>query len=87
MLSSVNETAVLNLGEHYADKFIQPYCGIVGANADTRIATEVFYERVTSDKEFHEIPGASHVDLYDKPEYVDQVVDKLVGFYNKHSEG
>lgn len=85
LLASVNETAVLNLGEHYADKFIQPYCGIVGEKADTRIATEAFYEKYKSTKEFHEIPGASHVALYDKPEYVDQVVTKLVNFYTKHT--
>lgn len=85
LLSSVNETAVLNLGEHYADKLIQPYCGIVGEIADTRMATEVFYEKVTSDKELHKIPRAGHTDLYDRPEFVDQVVEKVVAFYNKHS--
>lgn len=86
LLASVNETALLNLGEHYADKFVQPYCGIVGEIAATRIATEAFYEKVTSDKEFHEIPGATHVGLYDRPEHVAQVVEKLVAFYEKHSE-
>ncbi|MEM9455146.1 MAG: alpha/beta hydrolase [Myxococcota bacterium] len=86
LLSSVNESAVLNLGEQYADKFVQPYCAIVGENADTRVCTEVFYEKVTSPKEFHEIPGATHVGLYDEEEYVDQVVEKLVAFYNRHGE-
>ncbi|MEM7158582.1 MAG: dienelactone hydrolase family protein [Myxococcota bacterium] len=85
LLSTINETAVLNLGEHYADKFVQPYCGIVGSAADTKIATQVFFDKVTSDKEFHEIEGATHVDLYDKDVYVDQVVGKLVAFFDKHS--
>ena len=86
LLATVNETAVLNLGEQYADKFIQPYCGIVGSKAETAVCTKVFYDRVTSEKEFHEIDGASHVDLYDKMEFVDQVVDKVVAFFNKHNE-
>lgn len=84
-MSSVNETALLNLGEHYADKFVQPYCGIVGENADTRIATEVFYEKVTSPKELHKIPGATHVSLYDHPDQIQQVVDKLTAFYSTHN--
>lgn len=85
VLASINETALLNLGEHYADKILQPYCGIIGANADTRIATEVFYDKVTAEKEFHEIAGASHVDLYDVEKYVDEVAQVLVAFYDKHS--
>lgn len=86
LLSNVNESGVLNLGEHYADKMIQPYCAIVGELADTRICTEVYYEKVTSEKEFHAIPGASHVDLYDKPEYVKQVADIITTFYAKHTK-
>lgn len=85
LLSNVNESGVLNLGQHYADKLIQPYCAVVGELADTRVCTEMFYEKVTSDKEFHEVPGASHVDLYDKPEYVKQVADIVTTFYAKHS--
>lgn len=30
------------------------------------------------------IDGASHYDLYDQPEYVDQAVEKLGAFYEKH---
>lgn len=85
LLSNVNESGVLNLGQHYADKLIQPYCAVVGELADTRVCTEMFYEKVTSDKEFHEVPGASHVDLYDKPEYVKQVADIVTTFFAKHS--
>jgi len=30
------------------------------------------------------VEGASHYDLYDKPEYVDQAVEKFKGFYKKN---
>jgi uncharacterized protein len=35
-------------------------------------------------KELFIIPGASHIDLYDKAEYVPQVVGKLTDFYTKN---
>lgn len=85
LMSHVNETAVLNLGEHYADKIIQPYCAIVGELAETRICTDAFYAKVTAEKELHEIAGASHVALYDKPEYVKQVADIVTTFFAKHT--
>lgn len=85
LIASVNETTLFNPGEQYADKMVQPYCGIFGENAATKICTQAFFERVTSEKELHEIKGASHVELYDKPEYIDQVIEKVVTFFNKHS--
>lgn len=85
LMSHANETAVLNLGEHYADKIVQPYCGIVGELAETRICTDAFYAKVTAEKELHEIAGASHVALYDKPEYVKQVADIVTTFFGKHT--
>ena len=85
LLSNVNESGLLNLGEQYADKMLQPYCAIVGSEAETAICTKLFYDKVTSKKEYHEIDGASHVDLYDKVEFIDQVVDKVVAFFHKHN--
>lgn len=84
LLSTVDETAVLNLGEQYADKMIQPYCGIVGSEADTAICTKIYFDNVTSEKEFHEIQGASHVGLYDIPENIAQVVEIVDTFFRKH---
>jgi len=86
LLSNVNESTVLNLGEHYAAKLLQPYCGIVGSRAETAICTKVFYDQVTSEKEFHEIDGASHLDLYDVPENMSKVADIVDAFYKKHRE-
>lgn len=84
LISTVDETSATNLGEHYADKMIQPYCGIVGSKADTAICTKVYFDKVTSEKEFHEIEGASHVGLYDVPENIEQVVEIIDTFFKKH---
>ncbi|MEM7122490.1 MAG: alpha/beta hydrolase [Pseudomonadota bacterium] len=86
LLSTVDETALVNLGEQYADKMIQPYCGIVGSQAETGICTKVYFDKVTSEKEFHEIEGASHVALYDQADYIGEVVEIVDVFFKKHGE-
>jgi fermentation-respiration switch protein FrsA (DUF1100 family) len=35
-------------------------------------------------KELLVVPGASHIDMYDKPEYVPQAVRKLTAFFSEH---
>jgi hypothetical protein len=40
------------------------------------------YQRAQEPKELHWIDGASHVDLYDKNEFVTPAVAKLTDFYN-----
>jgi hypothetical protein len=32
----------------------------------------------------HDIDGAARIDLYDRPQFVPQVVDKLTDFHAKH---
>ena len=38
----------------------------------------------TTDKELFKIPGATHIQTYFVPEYVDQAVAKLTEFYGKN---
>ncbi len=42
------------------------------------------YARVTSEKDLFVVPGATHYDLYDRPEPVAKAAEKLVAFYRKH---
>jgi len=42
------------------------------------------YQKAKEPKELLIIPGASHIDLYYKPEYVPQAVEKLTQFFNAH---
>lgn len=60
----------------------RPVLFIVGSEADTIYFTEDGYNRAKFPKEIYTIKGASHVDLYDKPEYVCQAVSKLVDYFN-----
>ena len=54
--------------------------GAFGAYA----AGHELYQRATCEKDLFVVHGASHYDLYDRPEYVGQAVDKLDAFYTRH---
>jgi fermentation-respiration switch protein FrsA (DUF1100 family) len=42
------------------------------------------FAKATSEKDLLVIDGAGHYDLYDRPEYVQQAVERLVTFYDAH---
>lgn len=83
VLGNIYESAVLNIGEQYADRMQQPFLGVVGEHADTAFSTELFYDKVTAHKALFRVPGASHVDLYDVEEYVYVAVEKITAFFDE----
>ena len=78
----------------YAPYIYTPYLGIVGSKAmdhasgalATGPLTRNFFEQASEPKEFLEIDGASHVDLYDNDEHVSRAVKAMDGFFKKHSK-
>ncbi len=62
----------------------QPILVIVGSNAGSRWQGEEVYKRVTSTKELKLIEGATHMDLYDIPKYVNQVAENMTTFFGKN---
>lgn len=61
----------------------RPILLIVGSKADTIYFSQTAYDMARQPKEMFYIEGATHVDLYDKPEFVEQVADKLADFFGK----
>ena len=62
----------------------QPVLLIAGSRADSKWQTDRFYAALPEGhKEVYIIPGASHIDMYDKPQYVAPAVDKLADFFTK----
>jgi fermentation-respiration switch protein FrsA (DUF1100 family) len=57
---------------------------IAGSEADTYYFSAEAEARAGDPKELFTVDGATHIDLYDKPQFVPQVVAKLTGFYAKH---
>jgi fermentation-respiration switch protein FrsA (DUF1100 family) len=68
------------------DLINQPLLMIAGSKADTYYMTDEAFKLATgtSEKELFLIPGASHIQTYHVPEYVDQALNKLNGFFSKH---
>ena len=63
-----------------------PLLMMAGEKADTLYMSEEAFEKATGtrDKELFKIPGATHIQTYFVPEYVDQAVAKLTDFYGKN---
>ena len=70
----------------FADRYLtQPILMIAGTNADTlRFSEDLLKKAASKNKELFTIEGATHVDLYDKPEYVDQAVAKAAAFFKEN---
>ena len=62
----------------------RPLLMIVGSEAVTSWMAVEAFQNARSPKELHWIGGASHVDLYDKEQYVGPAVSKLTEFFRTH---
>lgn len=64
----------------------QPLLMISGSKSDTKYMTDEAFPKAINakSKEMFLIDGATHIQTYWKPEYVAQVVNKLVEFYHKN---
>ncbi|KAH6711900.1 Alpha/Beta hydrolase protein [Leptodontidium sp. MPI-SDFR-AT-0119] len=61
----------------------QPLLLIAGSEADTKIYSDEAYALSKGPKELFIVEGATHIALYDKPEYVGQAVEKLASFFGQ----
>lgn len=68
------------------DLIDQPLLMMAGSKADTKYMTDEAFNKATNakNKELFLIEGATHIQSYWKPEYVNQAVNKLASFYGKH---
>lgn len=62
----------------------RPILLIAGTEADTLYFSEDAYSKAKTPKELFTISGATHVDMYDKPQYVEPAVEKLNEFFNRY---
>lgn len=68
------------------DLINQPLLMMAGSKADTYYMTDAAFNRATGtkEKELFLIPGATHIQTYYVPEYVEQAVKKLNEFFGKY---
>lgn len=68
------------------DLIDQPLLMMAGSKADTKYMTDEAFPKAVNakSKELFLIDGATHIETYWKPEYVNKAVDKLVDFFGKN---
>ncbi|MBK5722181.1 carboxymuconolactone decarboxylase family protein [Dysgonomonas sp. Marseille-P4677] len=62
----------------------RPLLFIVGERAVSAYFSEDAYSKAAEPKELYIVPGASHVDLYDRPEYTAVSLSKLDSFFKQY---
>lgn len=62
----------------------RPLLFIVGEKAVSAYFSEDAYARAEQPKELFVVPGATHVDLYDRPEYMAVTLPKLDSFFKQY---
>jgi fermentation-respiration switch protein FrsA (DUF1100 family) len=62
----------------------RPLLVIAGSKADTRFWSQDVFQKAKEPKELHIIEGASHMDMYDRPQFVAPAVAKLTAFFDRH---
>lgn len=62
----------------------RPVLLIAGEKADTRFYSQIAYDKAKDPRELFIVPGATHIDLYDKPQFVSPAVARLKEFFEKN---
>ncbi|MFV0280234.1 MAG: alpha/beta hydrolase [Rhodoblastus sp.] len=70
---------------HMADVYLtQPIQIVAGSKAGSKWMSDDLYDRAAStDKAFHVVEGANHMELYDGQKYVDEAVSVLAPFFQQ----
>lgn len=84
LVSSNDKLAAFDAFAHLDAVSPRPILLIVGSEADTVYFSDAAYAKANEPKELCRIEGASHVDLYDKPEFVSLVAQKLADFFGQY---
>ena len=62
----------------------RPVLVIAGSKADTLFWSEEVDKKAKEPKELHIVKGATHIDMYDRPQFVTPAVAKLTAFFDSH---
>jgi fermentation-respiration switch protein FrsA (DUF1100 family) len=62
----------------------RPLLVIAGSKADTLFWSRQVIEKAKDPKELFVIDGATHIDLYDRPQFVAPAVTRLKAFFDRH---
>ncbi len=75
--------SLISIGEHYADKIVQPALILYSKTAFTAVCSTAFIEKLTNEHEVIALEEFGHVDFYHKPEAVKASTDAVTEFFKK----
>ncbi|CAO3635364.1 unnamed protein product [Cunninghamella echinulata] len=81
LFRSIDKLAQFSSFEHIELISPRPVLLIAGSDADTKYFSEKSIEKAKEPKELFIIEGATHIDLYDVPQYVEPAVTKLGPYF------
>lgn len=81
LLTSMDRMFAFSAFDQIPDLLTQPMLVIAGSKADTKVFSDQAYELSQGPKELFIVDGATHIAMYDVPEYVDQAIAKMVEFF------
>lgn len=81
LLASLDKMLAFSCFNLIPQLLTQPMLLVAGSNADTRVYSDQAYALSKGPKELFIVDGATHIALYDIPEYVDQAVARLASFF------
>ena len=62
----------------------RPVLLIAGSKADTLFWSQDVIKKAKEPKELHIVEGATHIDLYDRPQFVTPAIKKLAAYFGSH---
>lgn len=83
LFASMDKILAYSAYDHISDFLIQPLLLIAGSKADTKVFSDLAYTLSKGQKELLIVEGATHIAMYDVPEYVDQAVNKMADFFSR----
>ncbi|MFL6510606.1 MAG: alpha/beta hydrolase [Nitrososphaera sp.] len=84
LLKSVDQIVEYSSYDHVDMISPCPLLMIAGTKADTRFYSEMAIDKAKEPRELFLIDGATHIALYDKPEYVNPAVEKMNSFFEHY---
>jgi fermentation-respiration switch protein FrsA (DUF1100 family) len=81
LLTSMDRMLAFSVFDQIPNFLTQPMLLIAGSKADTKLWSDMAYELSNGPKEYLVVDGATHIAMYDTPEYVDQAVTRMVQFF------
>jgi fermentation-respiration switch protein FrsA (DUF1100 family) len=84
LLSSLDRMLAFSTFNLIPSLLTQPLLLIAGSNADTKIFSDQAYALSKGPKELFVVEGATHIAMYDVPEYVDQAIAKMAQHFRSH---